>query len=474
MQQNNIIIKKMLLIPTSHQYKDIYQRNFTLNIDHTNVNKLEAVLAQSGVGQNRVISDITMAASMPEIMSLNPHAGNRVEVPNGWGTVRLRFMMEVESNFNGNLVSSYLQGYSEYHDPSLTGRVDPHMLFYINSITDITRTYDPTTGQYYSRSTGTYNVITDLVGGTKYEEIDGPNNGLKLIRPNDLISDIMNNDIYGDALVYNGTGGVANKTNTSSRANNDPVKYFTKTINSFVEAKSDSAITYDLTDVLRTAGTITQEQHVMNNPFVSALSKLTRQISPTTFNLDMLTSLDPNTQNVVMLIDNRTELVQSTNTMLDTNDTADTYQSNIETTTATNVAQSVTSYMLDTMLTKLDFSFTNKTGENVVIVSAADSFIDGIDITAYVNKLVTKIKTVLMPTVTYNSQMIIECFVHSDVVGDTTVSVSLNMQPNTIYRFPTFADSLYSPVVTDNSTRNTLADDFSSVLDITYKVGPQL
>jgi len=468
---NNIHIKKMLLIPTNHSYKDVYQRNFSLNIGYENMNKLEAVLANSGVGHNSNISEVTMAAGMPEIMGIDPHASNKVIVPNGWGTVRLRFMMEVESSFNGSIVSSYIQGYSEYYDPSLSGIIDPTMLFYINSITDITRMLDPVSGQYVSRSTGTYNVITDLVGGYRYEEIDGPDNGLKLMRPSDLIEDILYNDMYGDNIVYNGAGNVASKTNTSSRGNNNPVKYFTRTINSFIDAKNAAELSYDLSDVLRTASTITQEQHVMNNPFISTLSNLSKEIAPTTFSLALLSTIDPNTANAITLVDNSTELVQSTNTMLDTNDTADTYQSNIETTTATNISHSITSYMLENMLTTLDFSFTNKTGTNVVIISNADSFIDGIDITSYVNRVVTKIKTVLMPTITYNSQMIVECFVHSDVVGDNTVSISLNMQPNMIFRFPVFADSLYSPVVTNNSTRNTLADEFNNVLDITYKVG---
>jgi hypothetical protein len=112
-----------------------------------------------------------------------------------------------------------------------------------------------------------------------------------------------------------------------------------------------------------------------------------------------------------------------------------------------------------------DFSATNMTGTNIVIASNARSFIEGIDIARYLNKVESTISTILMPEITKNGLIDLEVFVHTELLTETTISVSLNGYPPVVFRFPTFADSLYVPVISDPTNKTLFSDDMGIVLD---------
>ncbi len=460
-------IKNMLVIPARAEYQDVYQRSFKINASHNDLQKLEAVFDQTGVSNNGKLTETMIANTMPEIMALNHHTTGKVEIPHGWQTQRLRFMMEIETPFNGNVKSIYIQGFSEYHDPSFSGRIDPKMDFYINSVTTVIRMFDPM-GRAIVRPFRTYNVITDLAGGTKYEEIDSFMNNatdLKLIRPTDIFEDITVSDMYGETNVVNTVGNIGNQPNTSDRANNDTLKYFTRTLNSFMDSKNTSEVSYDQSDIMKNAAINVTEENIMGNEFVYALHKATGAMSPTTFTLDHLVTIDPGIQNKILMAGGDNMVGLRDNVGLDSTMTANMLQPTAEVMTATTIAQSVSSNMVEHMLTTVDLSFTNASGQNAVIVSNVTSYIEGIPITNYINKLVSKIESVLMPEVTHNGMVLIEAYVHADLLGDTTVSISINSQPADVVRFPTFADSLYSPVISNSVDRAGTSEDFRNIFD---------
>lgn len=471
-----MIIKSMLVIPTRKEYQNVYQRSFKLNAGHNDINKLEMVFDHTGVSNNGKLTETMLARTMPEIMGLNPNTLGKADVPNGWQTQRLRFMMEIETPFNGNIKGIYLQGFSEYHDPSVTGRIDPRMYFYINSVTTVIKMVDPM-NRVIVRPFKTYNVITDLAGGGKYEEIDSFISGttdLKLIRPTDVFEDIVVGDMYGDTEINNTVGSVGNQPSTSDRGNNDPGKYFTKTLNSFVASRNTSNISYENADIYKDAAANVAEENIMGNEFVYALSKVTHSPSPTKFTLDNLLLIDPGMQNKITMLAGDNRIGYNDSVGLDTEFTSDTLQPTIENMTATTIAQSVSSNMVEHMLTSIDLSFTNKTGKDVVIITDVKSFIEGISIASYVNKLESKIESILMPEVTHNGMVQIEVYVHADLLGDTSVAISINNNPNVVVRFPTFADSLYSPVLTNSVEREGTSNDFRNILDaVITKTGDQ-
>ncbi len=477
---NNLGIRmaRLILIPTRDSYQDVYQRPFTIKATHADLSRLEAYFETRGVNRNTPINNFDFSATLPDIMGIGAAPVGMANIPNGWGTRRLRFMLEVEAPFgginSGTVIVSYIQGFSEYHDPSISNFVDPNMVFYINSITNVHRVLDPF-GQWHVQPFSTFNVVTDLAGGDRYEEIS-PINDLKLIRPKDIIENLNTLQLYGDHnnMVINTTGSINGKSNTSERTNNDPTMYFTKTLNSFVEARAGSNRADDESEVLRAAGYSLGEHALTNVPFISALAAITNSFTPTMFTLGTLEAMDPGLAANTMLVDNVNDLgLQNFSSILDTEHTSPMTQPTIETMIATTIAQTMTSIMSEALLSVMVLSISNTSGQPIVAVTDAKSFIEGIDVTFYVNKAVARIKNILIPEVTKGNMLQVEVHISANVLGDTTIAVSVNYAPMIPFRFPTYADSLYVPVITNNINKNGMIDDFASILEATRATGNQ-
>jgi len=469
---NNVIIKRLLLTPGRSDYRDVYQRSFDVSATSGDVVNLQATFATTGVtGNNNKLYDNVAAANLSNIVSISDNTTGVVDIVNGWGTQRLRFLMEVEQQIGNVTAVSYLQGYTEFSDQSLSGRLDPNMKFYINSIVNASKMIDPNTNQLTVRPTGTYNVITDLANGQKYQEVtgglfDGPD--LKLIRPNDIIEDISMGEMYMEdtTKLVNTLGDVGDGVNLSTKSNNDPIKYFTNTINSVINAKNLSDVSYDVGDVLNSASNNTVEASIVSNPFIYQLHMVTQINEPTTFTLGILEMMDPTVSSKTTIV-NGGNTIGIRETMLDTCDTADLLAPTIENKIATTVAHSISSMMADNMIMEFSASMTNATGPVIVTPTNVKSFITAIDTVSYANRVVTRCSEVLMPEITYNNAVMVTIDFTADVLGDTTVAVSYNGGPSVVYRFPVFTDSLFSPVITDTVGRKSTAESMGNIIDLT-------
>lgn len=476
---NNIHIKSLYLVPTKEVYKDPYIRSYTLNANNQDLDNLETLFNQAGVGNHNRIDEMTIARNIPNIMSLSGTVTGKTGIAYGWGTQRLRFIMVVESTSNGMDIVSYVQGYSEYHDPSFSGKIDPNMKFFINSITNITRIMDPQTGYPIIRPDSTFNLITDAFGNESYTNTTEQQADLKLIRPLDVVDEMYNTEMYGNndsIATINYAGNYSGNTSISDRMNANPLNHFTKTVNSFITARSMAAMSHDTNDILKTASNALTETNILATPFIAALYNLTGIPSPTTFNLNLLQSLSPDLPTNTFVAEQNTDIPVATNTILDSAYTEDLYKNNIETIMATTIAQSVSGMLIENLLSVIDFSVTNITGTPVIALSYAQSFIEGLDstsyITSYINKVLARIEYVLFPEISSSNQLLLEIFVHVHVLGDANVSISVNNQPHVLYRFPAFADSLYNPVISNSDNKALMANDFANIIDRTY-TGPQ-
>jgi len=470
---NGIVINKLMLIPSRDDYKNIYQRSYEVNARQNDLDKVQAVFSMNDVGNNGRITDVSVASSLNNIVKISDTTTGVVDIPYGWNTQRLRFLMEVEQNVGNGIVVSYLQGFSEYHDPTLSGLIDPAMKFHINSITNVTKTPNPMTGLMQIRLTGTYNVISDLAGGTKYEELNGgpgQTSDLKLIRPNDIIEDISLVELSNGGAVdtLNRLGVVGNTVETSRKGNNDSIKFFTNTLNQVITSKSLADSSSDLQDVMKTASQNTVESAITSNPFIYALHRMTGVEAPTSFTMGQLEMLDPGVGSKTYKTADG-PAVGYAQTIMDTNNTSDMLQPTIENKIATQVANSIASMMAENLTTKLSINITNMSGVNIAVPTSFNSFIDGVDIVGYVNRIVARCENVLLPDLTHNGLILLNINVEADLLGDTTVVVEYEMQPAIVFRFPVFTDSLYTPVITDSVGRKTMGDDMANLIDATYE-----
>lgn len=470
MAMPDVSIKRLLLIPTKERYQDVFQRSFQLGGNYNTLNKLTNVLEQAGVAKNTQVSEGYLAKNIPEIISINSTPIGVANIPNGWGTQRLRFMMEVECR-SASTLSVYLQGYSEYHDPTLTKLVDPNMKFFINSITVVIKQFDPISGTYIVRPMSTFNVITDFTNQQRFTEVDD-GGMLSLLRPSDVINQLHVLETYGfenNNNVANATGRISsNSVHTSNRANNSPISHFASTINSIVNAKSLGYESGNMQDVYRIAAQNTVESKIMTIPFIMALHVVTGKPIPSDFTLNVLNTIDPsiNSNNKITLIDNVNDIVlPSYNTMLDSSHTESTLQATAESVKAVNLAQAMSSILTECMLVTMDVSITNMSGMPIVVTTNAQTFIEGVDPLLYINKARAKIEHEVIPKLTDSGYTLVEVHVHCNILGDTNIAISLNSNPSILFRFPTFADSLYIPVIADTVTKASLTDSYCNIID---------
>jgi len=464
-------INKAFMIPTRKSgFNDMYVRSYNLNATHETMNNLENILSRTGGGLNGKLHDVSVVNNIPEIMSLSATPIGTATIANGWQTQRLTFILEVESNVNGLSMVSYIQGYSEYHDPSLSGHIDPNMIFNINSIATVTRMVDPVTGAIIATPHSNFNIVKDSFNNAHYQEVQDDN--LKLIRPTDVIANIGHIHTFGDdpnvnIFSDNLSGGVF----TSARGNNSAVKHFTKTVNSYINTRNTNSVGYmDNENLLIAASEVASETNLLAIPFIAHLRSITGLTPPVSFTLNQLSKLDPDIANKILLIDNNAGMVNTTPTILDSDITEVNYKPNYESTIAMTIAHSVNDMLVSNLLTEISFSSTNITGPTITSIIDVRSLIEGINTTVYANKVMSTIDTILMPEITRNNSLIVDILVTSSLLVDTTVSVSLNGNPPVVFRYPTFSDSLYVPVISDEINSSRMSDDMGLVLDTVTNV----
>lgn len=474
---NNMIIKhnsypmhinRLLLMVTRDNYQDVYHRVY--NINATDTNTIEKLANLTDINQpSPIIQEGSLANNLPNIISINPKTFQQVQIPNGWRTQRLRFLLEVE--YEGpTSQTTFIQGFSEYYDPTYNGNIDGNMEFYINSITTISKIFNPITGTYDIKPVEIYNVLTDRINNSVMDNYESK---LSTLRPKDLIGNLyLENEYFTNesSAIKNLTDKIsATRVQTSNRTNNNMYSYLSKSINAYTNAKMQANMSHGPNDILKNASSMCYEMEYGNNVFVRALCNLTGEYSPTKFTLNQIELLFPgfgNSNNITLINRNEFTTVSHLRSMLDADNTAPTLQPTYENSKAIMLANIIPSVTLDCLLTKIDFSITNSNGpEPIVIVSSCNSFILSGDLTKYINMFISKIITLVMPQLTDSNQSLVEAYVSCDVIGDITIGLSINNQPELIYRFPVFADSLYTPMIGDQQSSHILKNDLGGIFD---------
>ena len=461
------VIKQLLMIATN-PCKPIYNRTYTLNATNQILEKLYYLARPQGTN-NHAITDTQLATQIPEIIDMDPVISGEANIPYGWNTERLRFIMEVEYDFMGSTKAAYIQGFTEYHDPNYKDSIDPNMKFYINSITTVIKRIDPVTHMMIVQPYMSYNVLS----GIESDEI-GPvqSNYKKLIRPQDLYNNFYLQEKYarGEDVVYDLTDELGpNNVVTSSKINNNPMSYLSKGLEAYRTGRIATDTSWDNQSAMDNAKLSVAEPNLANNPFLFALTNLTGIVSPNYFTLNMLMKMDSNIiQRVKKFNRAQAPVMTQFNTMLNTDDTAETIQPSAENLRALFLVNMVSSLCMDCLISKCTISLSNASGEFTVFITDPGSIVENLNIISFLEKLEIKIKQLVMPKLTEYNQLLVEAFISCDILGDFTIGISINNQPMEVFRYPIYADGLFTPMITNDVTKNNFLDNFHNILDNTY------
>jgi len=462
---SNLTIEKVILIPTK-SYRDVSRRSYEVNVNDGNLEKIMGVVERAIQFQEVTAAGVAKGAS--NILKISDVPTEKVNIVNGWSTVRLRFLLIASTPISAGKEISYVQGYSDYYDPSmLSGAIDPQMMFTINSITTVIQTTRANTNFIDTRISSSFNILYDPTRNSY--SVEDTTMEHKLLRPKDVHGDIStlkinetNNIMHEDVRSRYGT-----IPQVSSRDNGVPAEFMSKMINSFNTGLDYSAASYSEGSAFTTASDMLAETDLDSIPFMLSLIRLTGNVTGVVrFNLDTLAKINPNVASNINLIDNNTQMVS--NNIINGTDSEDLGAISIEGTIAATVIDSCNSILADECLSSIDFSITNMTSNSQLVhaVSNAASFINGLDTRPYIGRFINKFKMLTMPGITQNNLIGVNLFIHVDTLGESVVTVSVNNAPEVVFRTPTFCNSLYSSNVTTNHKHDQLVADMAQVLTV--------
>lgn len=466
----NSELVRLLLVET-RQYNDVVSRTFNIRADNGDMQQIEAI-TNSGATRGNKLTESFIAGQVPNIIGLSA-VGDIAKIPYGWQQSRLRFLMEVRTPTVTGERLTYLQGYSDYFDRSYTGQLDPRIMLHFNSITEFTVLQDPVNGHPVYRLVNSYNLFdTELERGSNFMDIN-PN---KTIRPIDVVAGINMLNAYaqdGDLITYDTTGTTSNMA-TSRRGNSNATKYFTTTINSFIDAYAGRAsLSYENGDEISNAASQVAEPTLMSNPFLKEINLLTGQFKPTSISIAVLDKMfpgvlsNPHTTQLVLRDQDPINLSRDYS-VLDSDTTNVLTGSDFETIKAQELASAMMDMAVSNFITDLVISFTNRTmGEPIVVIQEMQTFTPSINDVKFCESLEYFVRSVIIPKLSYGGTMEVDVNLRLSLTGDTTIFIGYNGQPQTLFRFPTFADSLFTPVVCDKMVKDAVVEDFSNVLSYT-------
>jgi hypothetical protein len=107
----------------------------TRHIDLTSHN-LNEVLKTVELSDSGIVDDGELARNVPTLMKHSQMAHN-VAIPYGWDTRRLIYLMEYHEPIPGGVKKVYIQGYTDYYETSISGKLPPELKWYINSIIEV-------------------------------------------------------------------------------------------------------------------------------------------------------------------------------------------------------------------------------------------------------------------------------------------------------------------------------------------------
>lgn len=469
-------VKRLILIPTKKTYQDVAIRSFSLDCNQYNMDNLSNMISSHLIRNNGqgYIAGSDIRTNVPELLKLNKIPGTIADIPNGWNTQRLRFLMETETIQGSIVIKSYFQGYSEYYDVSMSGLVDPNMRFYVNSLVSVKYWMDPATGYSKPAIYQAYNLLTDTA--SENAQMGLFNSATTLIRPIDVLDNLTLESRYGGEYGrITTTHNLLSSTafHTSKRSNSNPMQYLAGSIDSIINTASDPDLNIgiDTANITDKARNFVQEAQIDTCPLLTEVGRLTGEIAPKYFTLNLLEAINPglSKSNVITLVRDNPLVAPNYLTNLDSDITHEVVQPLDSNVKANAIATSLPSMMLEYYITEITLTISNLSGQPMIGILHANSFIEGIDLIPHLEVLKRKILDQLYPVISNQNMSALELQVECDLLGDINISINIDQTGHMLYRYPAFADSLYQPVLTTQSGSDMFKNDYQNFTDVTIE-----
>lgn len=495
----NFTIKEFIVAPSRpYGYRNMLQRSYTSNLTTRDTNNIaEDVLRNGKLGNSsQSTSNILRVSATPIADS---------EISGGWSSQRYTFQLEVRcapttSGVIHTPSTTYdlvITGYSEpsnsfvHKDPGGNLYPDTQLVFRINSIQRV----------------GLNAKMNSIVGidniGLSTPTSFNSNSDTVCVRPVDIVSGI-NSAYAADAYIAN----VLNVDYTPLMApvdfNRGQVvgkKYVNDVVNGMIDGLGNSlgtraafsdAFNSNMEMALVETSTILRNDMSHQDAFLIALRQITYGRQDNAFTINDLMKIDKSfTPNRVKYANIQEESRFNLDGILTSADTATLHGATRLNAKVTELHNTIVSMLTSNFLSHIEIRIWNslKPNENGFGHSLQPDYEVPGDKVSWTydpaatsenaifllrNSIEGHIKYLLDPMLSETGNIQYDVMIVADVSNDTTIAISLDNSEPILYRFPTFADMSYTPLVGDTRTKESLVASIGSLTNaITDTVSSQ-
>ncbi|ABY62957.1 hypothetical protein ST201phi2-1p125 [Pseudomonas phage 201phi2-1] len=435
-----------------------------------------------------IASDVIVPQAMVE---------GEVMIPHNFTSARFRLMCRVNEShpfIQGTTTQRVFFGYSDHCDVAMGGKHLPDdMRIYFNSETIIQESIVPTPHgpQTQARIIGSNQIISPV-------NMMGGNNGMFarpsnfLIRPEDNFN-LMQTKAVAKNLQENGLVDVKIDTSYdyrtmvgeggsfkySMRKDTSPVRYLSSSLGAYQHARSEYNDTMRDSDtllfnkgsdptetLLGEAANMCRNHAIQSNTFLGILREHAGFMERGYVTWKRLKELfpelcHPEVAKFAMNDGTTQRKVVSQAHQSQTFNGADN-----KSIAVALLSQAIPSIMMDTFFRQVSFAVTNGSGPNEylfeIFPNGTQSIIRNFDMRPYIQQLERRVKVDILNNISRGNQIPFRISCSSDLAGETIMDISLGNDPVERYVAPTFADSLFSPVITRNQElSNEIANDIT-------------
>lgn len=468
-QSTDIQITKLLLRETG-TYNTQYSRPYETTVNGHTIAALQERYNGSGAVAPSLLAGIAYQFIQPMGQPERP-----INIINGWGNKRLQFLMEVQiRSAMGVGTTQVLMGYTDYTGLSLGMEIDPNMVFTINSTVSVRHNTDMAAfGNSNFTISGESNHI---LAANDWGGVFGNQQNEFRMRPTDVFSVMTRSHINTSE-----NGGFLDTRNLNSaapvksrRTNGLAASFASSLLSNYSTAVDSGDMHMSQDEVLANARGNVAEGTVNQDPFLRAIANNRGATPSNFFTFADLTRLDPNVtsdQVTVVVIPNDSASKMNTGDYVHrAGDTADWGAATREAQFATIIGQSAPALLMSMGLMRLAFTVTNGTIDAHMDwqVGAIASFSAGMDVSGNIERFFKLLEINIMRDISRNGevQYIVRCDMR--LTSDSLIELSLDGGPMIPYNLPTFADALFTPIITQSDSRAvTLAGDFQKIFSNT-------
>lgn len=483
-------------------------RPFKSNTNEAVVNALRQA-TQDGLNLGvAAVQEIASDVIVPQAM-----VEGEVMIPHGFTSRRFRLLCRVNEShpfIQGTTTQRVFFGYSDHCDVALGGKHLPDdMRIYFNSETIIQESVVPTPHgpQTQARIIGSNQILSPV------NMVEGHNGMFArpsnfLIRPEDnfnlMQTKAVAKNLQDNGLVdvkidtsydYRTMVGEGGSFKYSQRKDTSPVRYLSSSLGAYQHARSeyndsmrDSDVLLfnkgsDPTEVLLgEAANMCRNHAIQSNTFLGILREHAGFMEKGYVTWGRLKALFPELADPVV-----TKFAMndgSSQRKVSQSHHSQTFNGADNTAIAVSLlSQAIPSIMMDTFFRSVSFAVTNGQGPNEylfeIFPNGTQSIIRNFDMRPYIQQLERRVKVDILNNISRGNQIPFRISCSSDLAGETVVDISLGSDPVERYVAPTFADSLFSPVITRNQElSNEIASGITwlvrSVIDGDSQRAPQI